>query len=191
MESRTETALDSFVCGSWKLTTTDGEQEQRLWVSINWDLVPLGKNTKEPPLGHDYQLIPPAYKVNGSVVFSSVDTTITIGVSTFNPKFKELEDYEGFVEGNGYVSINAENASSRVAGKEAEWELFGGLGYSGNVARCTALSCETSNNSNRDKRTKSDVGIRFLHLQCRRSRCSGYRPCRPSRSTMEQVFVVL
>jgi len=32
------------------------------------------------------------------------------------------------------VSINAENASNRMAGKEAEWELFGGLGYSGNVA---------------------------------------------------------
>lgn len=110
-----------------------GQLEQRLWVSIDWDLVPQGENSKEPPLGHDYQLIPPAYKVNGSVVFSSADTAITIGVSTFNPKFKELEDYKGFVEGNGYVSINAENASTRVAGKDAEWELFGGLGYSGNV----------------------------------------------------------
>lgn len=111
-----------------------GQLEQRLWVSIDWDLVPQGENSKEPPLGHDYQLIPPAYKVNGSVVFSSADTTMTIGVSTFNPKFKELEAYKGFVEGNGYVSINAENASNRVAGKDAEWELFGGMGYSGNVA---------------------------------------------------------
>jgi len=116
-----------------KLTAADGEQEQRLWVSIDWNLVPQGENTKEPPLGHDYQLIPPAYKVNGSIEFSSADTSITIGVSTYNPKFKELEDFEGFVEGNGYVSINAENASSRTVGKEAEWERFTGIGYSGTV----------------------------------------------------------
>jgi hypothetical protein len=117
-----------------KLTTADSEQEKRLWVSIDWDQVPQGENTKEPPLGHDYQLIPPAYKVNGAIDFRSADTIITIGVSTYNPEFKELENFDGFVEGNGYVSINAENASKRVAGKEAQWELFGGLGYSGNVA---------------------------------------------------------
>ena len=115
------------------LTTADGEQEKRLWVSIDWDQVLQGENTKEPPLGHDYQLIPPAYKVNGAIEFSSKDTTITIGVSTYNPKFAALDNFEGFVEASGYVSINAENTSSRVAGKEAYWKQFGGLGYSGNV----------------------------------------------------------
>jgi len=120
-----------------KLTTTDGEQEQRLWVSIDWDQLPQGENNLEAPLGQDYQLIPPSYKVYGTIEFSSNDTTITVNVSTFNPKFKELEDFDGFVEGNGYVSINAEDASSKKAGKEAEWGQLGGFGYSGNVV--TAL----------------------------------------------------
>ncbi len=118
---------------SGTLDDQNGQVEQRLWVSIDWDKVPQGKNTKQSPLGHDYQLIPPAYKVNGSIEFTSVDTTITIGVSTFNPKLKELEDYEGFIEGNGYVSIKAENPSSLKAGKDAAWEVLDGLGYSGSV----------------------------------------------------------
>jgi hypothetical protein len=122
---------------SGTLDDKNGQAEQRLWVSIDWDKVPRGENTKEPPLGHDYQLIPPAYKVNGSIEFTSADTTITIGVSTFNPKLKELEDYEGFIEGNGYVSINAEHSSFRKDGKEAAWAEFEGLGYSGSVV--TAL----------------------------------------------------
>ncbi|WP_163712974.1 glycosyl hydrolase 115 family protein [Mangrovibacterium lignilyticum] len=116
-----------------KLTTAAGEQEQRLWVSIDWDQLPQGENTIEAPLGQDYQLIPPAYKVYGTIEFSTDDTTVTVNVSTFNPKFKDLENYEGFVEGNGYVSINAENTSSKKAGKEADWKQFGGIGYSGNV----------------------------------------------------------
>jgi len=114
-----------------KLTTADGEQ--RLWVSIDWDQLPTAGNALEAPLGQDYQLIPPSYKVYGTIDFSSKDTTVTINVSTFNPKFEELKSFDGFVEGNGYVSINAENASSRKAGKEAAWEQFGGIGYSGNV----------------------------------------------------------
>lgn len=122
-----------------KLTTAAGEQEQRLWVSINWDLVPPGENTKEPPLGHDYQLIPPAYKVNGSVEFRSADTTITIGVSTFNPRYQELEDFEGFVEGNGYVSIHAENFSAQIQRSAGvNWQVWKGLGYSGAVVTCDA-----------------------------------------------------
>ncbi|GET34622.1 hypothetical protein PbJCM13498_34850 [Prolixibacter bellariivorans] len=107
--------------------------EQRIWVSIDWDKVPQRKNTDEPPLGHDYQLIPPSYKVNGSIQFVTKDTTLAIGVSVFNPKFKSLNDYKGFVEANGYVSINAGDWTARYPGKNANWKPIKHLGYSGEV----------------------------------------------------------
>ncbi len=122
---------------SGNLSEKKGQSEQRLWVKIDWNKIPTGRPTKEPPLGHDYQLIPPSYKVNSSIDFINKDTTISIGVSVFNPDIPELKNYNGFVEGNGYVSINAENYSARFPGKEANWNVFNGLGYSENVV--TAL----------------------------------------------------
>lgn len=119
------------------LNNTDNNVEKRLWVSVDWDKIPKGENIKEAPLGHDFQLIPPSYKVNSSIDFISGDKTITIGVSAFNPKYEVLKNYTGFVEDKGFVSINAENFSRKQAGKQAAWEVFEGIGYTNNVV--TAL----------------------------------------------------
>lgn len=107
--------------------------EQRLWVTLDWDKVPKGIDKKEAPLGHDYQLIPPSYKVNSAIDFVSEKDTITIGISAYNPRFKALENYTGFVEDKGFVSINAENYSQSEKGTTTNWEVVQGLGYSGKV----------------------------------------------------------
>ncbi|MCW0482033.1 glycosyl hydrolase 115 family protein [Gaoshiqia sediminis] len=125
-----------------QLSMKEGEKEQRIWVKIDWYKVPQGVNSKEPPLGHDYQLIPPAYKVNSSIAFSTADTTINIGVTTYNPKFAELENYQGFIEANGYVSINAENFQSE-SGNDVSWTVWPGLGYSGAVVATSAYQAES------------------------------------------------
>ncbi len=118
---------------SGTLQSDSGKQEKRLWVSIDWDKVPKGENKKEAPLGHDFQLIPPSYKVNSAIDFVANDSIITIGVSVFNPKLEKLKDYKGFVEDKGYVSINAENPTRNNVGKEAKWKVYDGIGYSGKV----------------------------------------------------------
>ncbi|WP_308991322.1 glycosyl hydrolase 115 family protein [Mariniflexile litorale] len=115
------------------LTNVNSKQEKRLWVSIDWDKVPTGENKKEAPLGHDFQLIPPSYKVNSAIDFVSADSTVTIGVSVFNPKLKVLEGYKGFIEDKGFVSIHAENPTRNITGKEAKWEIYDGMGYTGKV----------------------------------------------------------
>lgn len=107
--------------------------EERLWVTIDWDKIPQGKNEKEAPLGHDYQLIPPSYKVNAAIDFITKNDTTKIGVSVFNPKLEILEDFKGFVEDKGFISINAENFSRKVDGKQANWTTFNGVGYTGSV----------------------------------------------------------
>lgn len=121
-----------------KGTFNSGDElsEKRLWVSIDWDNVPKGEHKKEAPLGHDFQLIPPSYKVNSAIDFITEKDTITIGVSVFNPKFKVLENYKGFVEDKGYVSIHAEHYTRQSSGTGAQWEIVEGLGYSGKVIRC-------------------------------------------------------
>jgi hypothetical protein len=125
---------------SGNLTDKAGNAEQRLWISIDWDKVPQAQNTKEPPLGHDYQLIPPSFKVNSAIDFITTDTTVTIGVSVYNPENKDLENFKGFVEGNGYVSINAENFTVQHPTKKAKWTVLNGLGYSGKVVSALPYS---------------------------------------------------
>ncbi len=128
---------------SGKITTQ--QAEKRLWVNIDWNKVPKAKDTREPPLGHDYQLIPPSFKVNSSIDFVTEDTTISIGVSVFNPDIQKLDGFNGFVEGNGYVSINAENFTKAKAGEDASWEIFRGLGYSGNVVSALPYNAKSLN----------------------------------------------
>ncbi len=115
------------------LRSGHGKQEERLWVTIDWDKVPVGENKKEAPLGHDYQMIPPSYKVNSAIDFVTGDSIISIGVSVFNPKLKELENYEGFVEDKGFIKIDAEYFTRKLPGSEAEWKVYEGIGYSGKV----------------------------------------------------------
>jgi hypothetical protein len=124
------------------VSTEFGQQEKRLWVSIDWDKVPVGENKKEAPLGHDYQLNPPSYKVNSAIDFVTHDTTISIGISVFNPKFKELENYRGFVEDKGFVSVYAENYTDKTTGSQANWEVIDGIGYTGKVVAALPRSAD-------------------------------------------------
>lgn len=115
------------------LNSASGTPEKRIWVRIDWDKVPKGENKKEAPLGHDFQLIPPSFKVNSAIDFISEGKTTSIGVSVYNPKFEDLKNYNGFVEDKGYVSMNAENFTRKGNGTTANWTVFEGLGYTNNV----------------------------------------------------------
>ena len=115
------------------LNTDLGKTEKRIWVSIDWAKVPKGENKKEAPLGHDFQLIPPSFKVNSAIDFSSNGKTTRIGVSVYNPEFESLKNYNGFVEDKGFVSINAENFTREKEGKLAKWQVLEGIGYTNKV----------------------------------------------------------
>ncbi|MCL5129819.1 glycosyl hydrolase 115 family protein [Algibacter sp. L4_22] len=133
-----------------------GETEKRLWVSIDWAKVPKGENKKEAPLGHDFQLIPPSFKVNSAIDFISNGKTTSIGVSVYNPEFESLKNYNGFVEDKGYVSINAENFTRKKDGKQAQWQVFEGIGYTNKVI--TALPRNTKSITDIEKiKTNSAV----------------------------------
>jgi len=125
------------------LSAKDGQREQRIWVRIDWNQVPRGKNTMETPPGNDEPLIPPGYKVNSSVRFCTADTTITIGVSVYNPNFKELNDYHGFIEDKGFVSIKAENFTHCTQGVDAHWQTIDGIGYTGKVMMALPYTAES------------------------------------------------
>ncbi len=121
----------------------NAKPEQRIWVSLDWDKVPQGLDKKEPPLGHDHQLIPPSYKINTSIEISAGDESFEIAVSAYNPKFKALEQFNGFVEEQGFISINAENFSRSESGSNSYWQSLNGFGYSHSVMAAMPYSAKS------------------------------------------------
>lgn len=99
-----------------ELVSINGRKQQRLWVSVDWSKLPDAVRS-----------------FNGSVVISDdKGEKATISVSADQFSQSALKEYPLHVEDNGFVSIFAENYSRKYAGKQYNWEVFGGLGYSGN-----------------------------------------------------------
>ncbi|OFI35894.1 glycosyl hydrolase 115 family protein [Alteromonas lipolytica] len=124
-------------------TLTPENPVQRVWVSADWDAVPKGIDSKEPPLGHDFQLIPPSFKVTASLEFTAGKASHQIGVSVFNPDLHVLSDFDGFVEDLGYVSIAAERFQRSSGSDAATWKVLSGVGYSGGVIQPLPVTAES------------------------------------------------
>jgi|GEM_PF-208142 len=88
------------------LSDTEGkiDKEQRLWVSVNWSEAPKGTT-------------------DGFVKITGAGAdVITVKVEVFNPKEPTRGSLKGFVEADGYVSIEAEHFTKKSDTTSAHWE---------------------------------------------------------------------
>ena len=92
------------------------DTQQRLWVDINWDLVPLGEDTNQ-----------------GTITFSGAGKNLNVKVKAFNPTSPRPAGLSGFVQSNGYVSMEAENYTNKIDSAAAGWEVISTLGSSGDT----------------------------------------------------------
>ncbi len=83
------------------------EKEQRIWLSADWSKVPAGK--------HEVVV----------TIKQSGGKEVLVKVPVFNP---ELKSFTGFVESNGFVSIEAEHFSRNITANNVKWEVIPGLG---------------------------------------------------------------
>jgi hypothetical protein len=84
------------------------EKEQKVWVNIDWEKIPQGKNET-------------AIKV--------IDTrgkTITIKLNIENVTLPD--DFKGFVESHGYVAMEAEHFSKAVGKNDITWKVIPNIG---------------------------------------------------------------
>ncbi|MBN2636502.1 MAG: glycosyl hydrolase 115 family protein [Prolixibacteraceae bacterium] len=84
--------------------------QERIEVNINWEKLPAGINTSE------------------ITVKSNNNETVIVKINA--KKFDE-KSVNGFVEKNGYVSIEATNYSNSRNGDDIEWMIIPGLGRTG------------------------------------------------------------
>ncbi len=85
-------------------------KEQRIWISINWDLIPSGKH-------HSF--------VN---IIGSDGNQIKVKAIINNPEFPKPDQVNGFIEGNGYISMEAEHFTRVNETAAIQWLLIPNLG---------------------------------------------------------------
>jgi hypothetical protein len=113
----TATASDPWIVLS-EATGTIGE-DKRLWVSLDWRKVPHGA-------------------ARGSVKLSGAGGEVTVGVAAFNPAEVTRASLQGFVEGEGFVSIEAEHYARKIDAGASRWIRIENYGHTLSAMRATA-----------------------------------------------------
>ncbi|HEY4789418.1 MAG TPA: glycosyl hydrolase 115 family protein, partial [Bacteroidales bacterium] len=78
------------------------DKDKRIWVSVNWNKIPEGKSV-------------------GIILINSCGSKTSIKVVAFNPKEVKRESLQGFVEGEGVVSMEAEHFTKKVNVGDRKW----------------------------------------------------------------------
>jgi hypothetical protein len=88
------------------------EKERRLWVSVDWRKAPKGS-----PIGH--------------ITIAGAGAEVTVRIDAANPESPTRESLEGFVEADGYVSIEAAHYAQKTETAAARWEEISDYGRTG------------------------------------------------------------
>jgi hypothetical protein len=100
----TATAADPWITLSAAKGTV--AKEERIWVSVDWTKAPKGTAIGTIKLA----------RAGGE--------NVTVKVTALNPKEVTRESLDGFAEGNGYVSIEAEHFTKNTPAGNIRWEKF-------------------------------------------------------------------
>jgi hypothetical protein len=98
-------AFTASASDPWITLSTAGgtvDKDQRVWVSVDWNKAPKGK-------------------VSGSVQFSGANTNFTVQVTALYPTEVTPATLQGFVEGEGLVSIEPEHFTKNTPGAAGSW----------------------------------------------------------------------
>ena len=86
------------------------DKETRIWLEIDWEKAPEGKNSA-------------SIKITGTN-----NTQVTVEAIINNPKSPKVQEIEGFVESNGYVSMEAEHYTNKEENNNISWLVIPDLG---------------------------------------------------------------
>jgi len=149
------------VSDDWiKLSEYSGSvfDEKRIWVSIDWERAPKGVDI-EGRISFSYQssndevwrawesLSDDGKKAyaNGTLKSPGSQRKLDVSFSIFNPEKPSREKIQGFVESNGYISMEAENFSKKNEGENGNWDVIEGLGRTGNSVAVLPLNTPSCN----------------------------------------------
>ena len=106
------------------LIPQQGQQQQRIWVDIDW-----GRFSYHG-------------KAAGSITFTGGDKKMIITMQAVKIDTPALTGYKGFIENNGFISIQAGNFTRQTNKTSGKWKTISDLGYTGKVLQAFPLSIE-------------------------------------------------
>jgi len=130
-----------------KLSAESGviSDEQRIWVTIDWDKAPKGRDqvgiitfnwfSSATNEWMSWDNMSDADKEDykaGTITNRGPGSFFKVNLSIFNPVEPSAGSVVGFVESNGYISIEAEHYSRKTDRPYASWNIIDGLGRTGN-----------------------------------------------------------
>lgn len=113
--------------------------EERLWVTVQWDKAPVGE-----------------YRVP-IVIVGPNKTKLEVYALIHNPSLPEANTFEGFIESDGYVSIEAEHTSRKLNSQIAEWIVIPNLGRTLSAVTLTPVTIPTQKPDSSCARLDYDV----------------------------------
>jgi hypothetical protein len=84
--------------------------QQRIWVEIDWSKAPSAKS------------------LSGTLTVKSKAVEYTVGLTADNADIAELRNFKGFIESDGYVSMNASSFTRSGKAGDKAWEATEGMG---------------------------------------------------------------
>ena len=112
-QGKTGFAFTTTASAPWiVLSETAGqvEKEKRLWVSVDWSKAQTGTNA-------------------GEIKISGAGGTVSVKVEAFNPSEPARDSLQGFVEGDGCVSMEAEHFTGNLDSGANRWIKIPGYGH--------------------------------------------------------------
>jgi hypothetical protein len=95
------------------------EKEKRIWISLDWSKVPMGIST-------------------GDIILTGADNEVDVKIHAVNPSEVTPESLEGFIESDGFVSIEAEHYSKNITENPRHWIKIQDYGHTLSAMRATA-----------------------------------------------------
>jgi len=119
----TITAADPWVTINEPKGTIDTERQ--IWIAIDWAKAPTGKTT------------------SSLTITGPGDSTISVKVTIDNPTTPRPEQVKGFIESDGYVSIETQYYSKAVGSKEIKWQVIPNLGRTLSAVQADPVTAPT------------------------------------------------
>jgi hypothetical protein len=131
--------IDLFNTGTgavyWKLEVSDAwirpaessgvvYDEKRIGIDIDWSKAPEGKAVKGS--------IRILRLTDRGMLDHPYDTVGVVALELFHPAFPGRDGVKGFVEGNGYIAMEAEHFTRKSDAETCGWQIIDGLGRTGN-----------------------------------------------------------
>jgi hypothetical protein len=86
------------------------DKEQRIWINVDWTRTPSGRQ-------------------QAPVIITGPDgVNVTVIVTTDNPATPKPNHFKGFIETDGYISIEAQHYARAVTSKDIQWQTIPDLG---------------------------------------------------------------